>query len=397
MPPMAARGKGPAATPAPRFPAQLKRGPVPAAIVLAGAERWFRQACLSAIVKKVLPHGDPGGALQRIDAKSPEDRDAAARVLEELQSASLFSPERLVLAENAESAPAPPGSGRTSAIRALAVGALEHATPHAHLVLSTARPVKGRQSVPTGPLIEAGAWVVDCRALYDAPGPWERGAAPFDHELARFLVTRMRNTHHKQLGIEDAHALTVRVGNDLGALDGALSSLALYVGDADGVGAEDVEATLGTTREDPLWRLSDAALDGQREDALRMLGAVFERGVHDARGVTVNRPEALAPMLMATLESSWLRVLSGAEQMAAGEDGSRLARSMGIPPFATDRFLARCRRPLGPLRRLSGSFLRAERGLKGGGVPHRLALERLVVEVLDSHPRATESEVRGPR
>ena len=394
---MAARSKGPAATPAPRFPAQLKRSRLPAAIVLAGAERWFRQACLGAIIKKVLPHGDPGGALQRIDAKSPEDRSAAARVLEELQSASLFSAERLVIVENADAAPAPPGSGRTSAIRALATGALRHAGPGAHLVLSTARPVKGRQSIPAGPMIEAGAWVVDCRALYDAPGPWERGAAPFDHELARFLVTRMRAAHHKQLRVEDAHALTVRVGSELGALDGALASLALYVGDAEEVSAEDVEATLGTTREDPLWRLSDAVLDGRREDALRMLGAVFSRGVHDARGVTVNRPEALAPMLLATLESSWLRVLSGAEQMAAGEDGSRLARSLGIPPFATDRFLVRCRRPLGPLRRLSAAFLRAERGLKGGAVPHRLALERLVVDVLESHPSARDSEVRGAR
>jgi DNA polymerase III delta subunit len=370
---------------------------VPAAIVLAGAERWFRQACLGAIIKKVLPHGDPGGALQRIDAKSAEDKGAAARILEELQSASLFSPERLVVVESAESAPAPPGSGRTSPIRALAMGALQHATEHAHLVLCTARPVKGRQSVPTGPLIEAGAWVVDCRALYDAPGPWERGVAPFDHELARFLVTRMRSRYHKQLRVEDAHALTMRVGSELGALEGALASLALYVGDRDEVSAEDVEATLGTTREDPLWRLSDAVLDGDRESALRMLGAVFARGVHDARGVTVNRPEALAPMLLATLESSWLRVLSGAEQVAAGEDGARLARSMGIPPFATDRFLSRCRRPLGPLRRLSEAFLRAERGLKGGAVPHRLALERLVVEVLDSHPRGADSEVRGPR
>lgn len=369
--------------PAPRLPAALRRGAPPPVVVLAGAERWFRARGIEAIVAKVLPDGDPGGAILRLDGRQPEQRERIPGVLDELRSTSLFSSGKVVVVENPESAPAMAGQGRKAALTHLAHEAMAHPAPDAVLVLATGKGVKGRESVSTKSLLEAGAWVVDCRALYDAPGPWERGVPAHDHELARFVAQRMSQVHGKRLGLEDAHAITQRIGSDLAALDDALRSLALFVGSRDEVGAEDVHTTVGETREDPIWTLVDAVLDGDRAGALGMLAATFARGLHDARGSVSVRPEALFPQLLAALHGKFRQLLAGAEGLAQGESVAEVAKAAGVPPFLAERFGARARRDPARLLALHAAFLEAERGVKGGGVPPRVAAERLVARLVD--------------
>jgi hypothetical protein len=254
--------------------------------------------------------------------------------------------------------------------------------PGARLVVSTTLPVKGRGSVATRALVEAGAWVVDCRPLYDAPAPWERGVAPYDHELARYLVTRLKRQHRKRLTVEDAHALTQLVGNDLARLDDALRSLALYAGTGETVCAKDIEATVGATREDPVWRLVDAVLDGDVATATAHVERAFDRGLADARGGLLTRPEALAAVIGGALHAAFRRVLAGAEALAAGESPEAVAKAQGVAPFLAPRFLERCGRDPARLLDLHAAFLEAEAGTKGGGVPARLATERLVVRLV---------------
>ncbi|MDF1701924.1 MAG: hypothetical protein P1V36_12265 [Planctomycetota bacterium] len=376
------RRKGPQAMAAPRLPAELKRGSMPAVVVLAGAERWFRARGTEAIIAKVLPDGDPGGAVVRLDGRLPDQRERIPGVLDELRSTSLFSSGKVVVVENPEGAPAMQGQGRKAALTHLAHQAMEHPAPGAVLVLSTGKGVKGRESVSTKSLLDKGAWVVDCRALYDAPGPWERGTAPHDHELARFVAQRMKQVHRKGLSLEDAHAITRRVGSDLAALDDALRSLALYVGAREAVTAEDVHTTVGETREDPIWRLVDAVLDGDVATALDLLAATFERGLHDQRGAVSIKPEALFPQLAAALHASFRRLLTGAEGLARGESVADVAKGAGVPPFLAERFGVRARRDPERLLALHGAFVDAEMGVKGGGVPPRVAAERLVARLV---------------
>jgi len=231
-----------------------------------------------------------------------------------------------------------------------------------------------------------GAWVVDCRALYDAPAPWERGSPPYDHELSRFVAQRMRQVHKKTLDVEQAHALTRMVGSDLGALEDTLKSLALYVGQRAEVTAEDVAQSVGETREDPIWKLVDAVLDQDVPEALRLVDAAFERGLSDARGAVTVRPEALCAMLTAALHGAWRRTLAGAEGLVRGETQDEIAKAQGVPPFLATRFAGRCRRDPTEMLRRHGAFLEAEAGVKGGGVPPRLAAERLVTALLVGRP-----------
>lgn len=380
-------GRRPSSSPPPipasRLPGKVRGGGIPSVVVLAGAEAWFREAASKLLVRTLLPDGDPGGALVRLDAKRPEDATAIAGLLDELRSSSLFASTKVVHLRAAEAAKAPPGSGRTQAVTAWANAHLQDPRPGAYLILETTRGTKGRSSVATDKLMAAGAWVVDCRALYDAPGPWERGTPPWDHELARHLVTRMKQTRGKHLRLEDAHAMSLRVGNDLAALEGAIESLALHAGDAAEIQSDAIDNVLGSTREDPVWKLSDLIFDGKTKESLDMVDAIFDRGIHDERGAHTNRAEALAPRLIATLSGAWRKILVGAEALQRGDPPGSAARAAGLPPFLAEGFAARCRlRPPRAFLRLAGAFLEAERGIKGGGVPPRLAVERLVRRLL---------------
>lgn len=371
----------PAALPAPRLGARLAKEAPPAAVVLAGAERWFRDVGLAAILEAVLPEGDPGGGLVRLDARVPEQRERVRAALDELRTPSLFGGGKVVTIENAEAAAQSKDRSGAAALTRLATEALRAPPRGACLVLSTPLPVKGRGAVATKALLELGAWVVDCRALYDAPAPWERGASPTDHELSRFLVTRMQRAHGKRLGLDDAHALSRLAGPDLGALDDALRSLALYVGERAAVTSEDLARTVGHTREDPVWKLVDAVLDADAPRALDLATLAFERGLSDTRGALTVRPEAVCAIVTAALHRAWRRLLGGSEALARGEEPATVARAQGVPPFLANRFLERCRREPARVLALHGAFFEAEAGVKGGGTPPRLATERLVARL----------------
>ena len=359
----AARGRSqtPQALPAPRLPALLAQEPLPPVLVLAGAERWFRARGVEHTIARVFPEGDPGGGVVQLDAKRPEDKDRVPGALDELHTLSLFSSGKVVVVENPEAAPALVGGGRGGALLQLARAAWERPAAGALLVLSTAKPVKGREAVATKTLLAGGAWVVDCRALYDGPAPWERSSPPHDHELSRFLCTRMSRVHGRRISLEAAHALTLQVGSDLAALDDALRSLSLYVGERPEVTFEDVAKTVGQTREDPIWRLVDAVLDGQTSRAIDLVSAAFERGLGDARGALSTRPEALFPQICAALHAAFRRMLAGAEALRRGEAGDEVAKGQGIPPFLAQGFLARCRRDPAHLLVLHEAFLEARR------------------------------------
>lgn len=376
----------PKATPAAALAARLEREAPEGVVVLAGGEAWFRARGIEALVAAALPAGDPGGSLVRIDGRSKEEGEQVAAALDELRTATLFGGRRIVVVEYVEAATW--HSLKAAALVGhLAEEGLRSATG-SWLVLSTGLPVKGRGCVPTASMLRAGAWVIDCRPLYDAPGPWERGAAAHDHELSRFLVSRMRRAHGKRLALDDAHVLSRLVGNDLGRLEDALESLTLYLGARDAVTAADIERTVGATREDPVWRLVDAVLDGETAAALDLSSAAFERGLTDARGGITTRPEALQAIITAALHGAFRRILAGAEALARGEPEEGLAKAQGVPPFLASRFVARCRRDPARLLDLHGAFLEAETGSKGGGVPPRLATERLVVTLVRGLRRA---------
>jgi DNA polymerase III delta subunit len=370
------------------FLEQPDDAPLPAVVVLAGDDRWLREECLRVIVRRRLGSDDPGDALVSLDAAAPEGTGGAGSALDEFRTPTLFGGRKVVTLARPEEAvvPAEPGTkGKGDPFLHFAAAATRSraGAPHleAMLVLTTARGIKGKSAVPTERLSAAGALVVDCRSPYDAPAPWETSAAPHEHELARFLVRRMKYLHGKRLPIEDAHLLTRRAGSELAVLEGALRTLAIVAAGRDAVGAEEIVAAIGETREDPAWRLSDAVLDRDPARALALAEAAFERGLSDAKGTVTIRPDALFLLLTATLHNAFRRVLLGAEVLARGGTPEEAARAAGIAPFLARGFADRCRRDPDDLLRRHGAFLEAETGVRGGGVPPRVAFERMIVRL----------------
>lgn len=360
------------------FLGRVAREAPPRVVVAAGSERWFRDRVVEALVQRAFPDGDPGGGLVRLDARRTEDRPRLDAVLDELRGTSLFAEERVVVVDEPDAGTAP-GPGKPLRSTSLVKEAMASAPAGSLLVLTSSRGVKGKNSVGAAAIAKAGAWLVDCRSLYDAPAPWERGKAPHDHELARHVVERARTAHGRRLALDVAHAMTRQVGSDLGALEEALASLSLALPEGAPITTEDVVEVVGRSREDPLWTLVDAVLDGNVAEAVALVQQAFERGIHDERGAHVHTHSGVFAFLDRALHGGWAKGFAAAEGLARGEGDAEVLAAAGVPSFSAAPFLARARR--GPrLYEAAGRLLfEAEAGVKTGRIPPRLAGERLVV------------------
>lgn len=394
---------------------------LPAVVVFAGEEAFFADEGVAAITRALFPDGDPGGAVVSLDAGLPADADRIATVLEELATPSLFGEGKLAVIRRAEAlggAAADPEDGddgedgdgaedeapaarpararagdakgdgaaaakpgrRASPITTLVKEAAATAQPGAVLVLVTRKPVKGKGSISADAIAKTGAAIVDCRRLYDAPPPWARGGSVYDTEVVKFLVRRAKAQHGKTLDPRTAHALVLRRGAGLSGLAVTLATLASYVGTRPAITEADVAATVGETREDPSYVLADAVLERDVNRALDLTGAAFDRGLSDAKGRVAVRPEAIFPMLVSVLHATWRRAMAVAEAAARGEDPASAPSLAGLPSFVVERVVKQVgRRDPEDLLARHRAFVEAEAGVRGGGVPPRLAAERLIV------------------
>jgi len=414
--------------------AHLASGEPPCVVVFAGEETFLAEEGLSALRKALFPEGEPAGALVELDAALPADADRVASVIEELGTPSLFGEGKLVVIRRAESlggtaakdddedgdeeggaaddeegtraapaarkasAPAAEGKGeakvegkaggkgaktggrKVNPITGLVKQACAAAQPGAVLALLVRKPVRGKGSVSADAILKTGALLVDCRRLYDAPPPWARAGPAFDTEVVKWLTRRAKVVHKKGLEPRAAHALTVRLGASLSPLARALETLSVYVGDRPGIAEADVAATVGETREDPAWVLADAVLERDVPKSLALVDASFERGLSDAKGRVAVREEAIFPVLFATIHGSWRRALAVSEATARGENPASLPALAGLPSFVVERVLRQtARRDPDDLLARHAAFVEAESSVRGGGVPPRLALERLVL------------------
>jgi hypothetical protein len=410
-------------TPGPDAPERFARADgVPAVVVFAGEESFFADDGVAAITRAVFPNGDPGGAVVSLDATSPPDAERIASVIEELGTPSLFGDGKLVIIRRAESlgedagaesddddedddddVPPPPratkakvsaaatevtkgppakGTRRASPITTLVKAAMASAQPGSVLVLVTRKPVRGKGSVSADAIEKSGAALVDCRRLYDAPPPWARGGSPFNTEVANWIVRRGKSLHGKTIDARTAHALVVRRGSSLSGLAQTLATLASYVGARPAIVESDIASTVGDTREDPAWVLADAVLERDLPRALDLVAAAFERGLSDGRGRVAVRAEAVFPMLETALHSAWRRALLVCEAAARGENPASVPSLAGLPQFVVERAVRQAaRRDPDDLLLRHRAFVEAEVGVRGGGVPPRLAAERLVISL----------------
>ncbi len=310
-------------------------------MVLHGDEPFLKRQALQVIRQRVLGAEADDAAL----SIHPGDKATFAAVCDELDTAPLFSPRRLILVEGAD-----PFVTRFRS-------ALEK---------------KISQLPASGVLVlDVKTWAANTRLakMVDAAATIVCKAAPA-FRLPPWCISWTQARYGKQLANPAAALLVDLVGPEMGLLDQELLKLSIYVGSRASIETADVDKLVGNSRAESTFKIFDAIGEGKPDAALTILDRLFEQGEE--------------PMRILGAFSSQLRRLAQAGRLA--QQGMPLPTALehsGMPPFAVRggeqqlRHLGRAR-----ANRLYDWLLELDFGLKGGSpLPPRTLLERLVVRL----------------
>jgi DNA polymerase-3 subunit delta len=188
--------------------------------------------------------------------------------------------------------------------------------------------------------------------------------------LPDWCVKRAASACGKQLVAAAARLLVDLVGAEMGLLDQELAKLAVYVGDANRIDADDVDKLVGSSRAENTWKIFDAIAAGGVGEALTILDHLLGQGEE--------------PNRILGAFSMQLRRLAQAYRL--NQQGTPLTAALagaGVPPFGIKSAEQQLRH-LGRRRaeRLYDWLLETDLGLKGSSqLPPRVLLERLVVQL----------------
>jgi DNA polymerase III delta subunit len=223
----------------------------------------------------------------------------------------------------------------------------------------------------------AGGVVVACEALYDSPFGG-RGPA-WQSELTSWVVGEAAR-RGKKIRPEDAYRLHQLAGTGLRELAGEIEKLATFVGARGSIETGDVERLVGAVRASPAFDFGEAFAAADAKTALRISTELFERGAEDPSGKRVVDETSIAMMMLSAAVSRVRRVGAALAAIEGGASFETAAGQAGVPPFLWEKFRPQLeawrRRDLGTVL---GALVELERGLKGGGGPPRVLVDRAVV------------------
>jgi DNA polymerase-3 subunit delta len=183
-------------------------------------------------------------------------------------------------------------------------------------------------------------------------------------------MERAESAYGKQLVTAAARLLVDLVGAEIGQLDQELAKLAVYVGDAKRIDAEDVDKLVGHSRAEKVWTIFDAIGDGRVGDALAILDRLFEQGEEPLRLLG-----ALGSQLRPLVKAYRLNQQGSPLSAALEEAGVQVFRLRSAEQQV--RHLGRRR-----MERLYDWLLETDQGMKGSSqLPECVQLERLIIQL----------------
>jgi DNA polymerase-3 subunit delta len=312
--------------------AELAKGKLRRAYLLAGAEALLRDDALAALRAAVLGDAPPAFNLDRLDGAgcTPAALRDAVRML------PVLAARRLVWLRE-------PEAGRAGAKGlADALAEIVPELPESVALVVTAAKVDRRSR-----------WV---KAFADPAALVECEAPPGGAALTAFVAAEAaRQGLVLETGV--AALLAERVGPELLVLRQELEKAALFAAPATRIARTHVEAGVVSLAEEPVWDLTDAIGEGRARDALPLLARLLRSGTP-------------APVLLGTLASHFRKLLR-----------LRTGGSVAAPPFV-QRKLERQARRYSAARLLAGvrAIHDADLALKGqGGIAPEITIERLVL------------------
>jgi DNA polymerase-3 subunit delta len=167
------------------------------------------------------------------------------------------------------------------------------------------------------------------RAVKAAGGEVHEFTAPRAREIPRVLVSEAKRLGFR-LEPAAARMLVERMGSDTMRLQNELQRLALWAGEQGEVSAADLDAMISDTSEAAVWSLSDALLERDPAEAVR----IGERLIAQGENVTG---------LIYGIASRLRKACAAAARLEEGAPPKQVEASLEMHPYAARQLVARLR------------------------------------------------------
>ncbi len=353
------------------FIASLKSG-VPAVVVCAGEETFFKEEILQA-VKDTLNREAPGFPMNNFELAQGEKSPAGGgRLLGELMTPMLFGGKTLFIVRN--------GEDLLKQIAKDLGGWLDRPEKLPNRAIFFVRNVDGRTKFAKK--LKAANGLIQARKLYATPPHWQKGN-PDDSELSRWARKRAR-LKGIELSPQAATFLATQTGNDLFRLDGELEKLCLFLPKGEkNVDIEEIERMTGASAVHTPFDLWERIESGRRSAALETLSLILRNGLRAMGGKLETDGAAIAAILLGMFRDR----VKMASRVALLEWEKRtddvIMQQLKISSaFYLTKLKASARRLTADnLRIINRALLTAERRIKRQGLLAIPVLEELVVKL----------------
>jgi DNA polymerase-3 subunit delta len=166
-----------------------------------------------------------------------------------------------------------------------------------------------------------------------------------------------------------AEYLWQTVGNDLQKIGNELRKVEIYLKDKKSIAYDDVKAVVGDFREYSSFDLAAALGQRKAEKSLLILSRLLQEGE--------------APVgLLGSIAWNFRRLLQAKAMEAAGMGPDEIMKKLRVIFHQTGLFKDQMKRyTMDELRKAFSAMLQADRALKSSGLPGRLVLERMILEL----------------
>lgn len=310
-------------------------------IVMHGNESHLKSSVLALLVEELLNCSiEDAIGLTRFNGKDVDFRT----VRDEVQTVSMFSPQKLVVVENADEF--------VSANRPQLEAFAEKPVGKSKLVLEVQ---KWPKNTKLAKKVDKTGLALECSEL--AGG-----------KLSAWLISQAKQEYEKQLSRDAAQLMIELAGSGLGLLDQELQKLSSYVGERDKIGVDDVRTLVGGWKAETTWTMINSIRDGDVDLALNCLQKLLYAGEAPQR-------------ILGGMNFVFNKIALATELSRTGVALPAALKQAGVyykEIEATEKYLRRIKRPRA--ERIVNRLAQADYHLKGGSrLPNELQMEQLVL------------------
>lgn len=185
-------------------------------------------------------------------------------------------------------------------------------------------------------------------------------------QLTNLAIKEARDAG-KEITKEAIEKLLLLTGNNLRSMRGELQKTILFVGNKTVIELGDVEEGVADVRENSMFDLADAI--GQKDE--RRAICIFKK-------VSEEIPVKLLGAIIWQFRTLW-KIKAAVKK---GVNRDKLPSILGIPPYRVKGYIERSNKfTENELFNIFHRLRVVDRGMKGGGLPYPLSLERLIIDL----------------